>query len=262
MNSTKLPSQIISGAPYTWLLLVEVVLINALIYAQFRASGFDEASSFGVAIVFLLLGILVPHYFAPHPSQCKKRLSLVHNFVLPILILIWLIALTASFRADKNFAATFLQLLTIGFIAPVFYIFLISLNVLLITKASSTVVRIRSAFGALGGALVGVIGILLLVQLSPIPPTLDFRVAFLVVPIFGVLGFFAVLIIDILLRKGVVSFVNFATAAISVLSMYFLIWSSTIFAVFTTGFLVGNFLYFMMKPAMVAKLIGLEEDEP
>jgi hypothetical protein len=264
MTRSDLPSEIYRSIPYTWLMLAELILINSLIYAQLRASGLSETVSYIIVIFSLLTSILIPHFIAPRPAQYQRRLSLVHYYVIPILVIVWLGALLMSVNADRNAASIVIRVLTAIFVAPVFFILLIFPNVVLIARASNRVSKLRSLFGAIAGVLLGLIIILLLMQAIPrsaMANVLIFPTIPIVVMVFSVLGYLAVLLLDNLLRKGAVSFINLTAAATSIVSAYLLMWSSALFFVFAVGFLVGNAIYFMMTPAVITHLTSFDKDK-
>jgi hypothetical protein len=163
-----------------------------------------------------------------------------------------------------------LRLLEIGVFScavPLVYIFII-LFVIFLVRAAKDELRIRSYFGIFAGIL-GALAFLILditttglAELSIDPTNV------LVVLPFGligsIIGFIILLMIDIFLRRGAISFVVLFIVWAGAVSAYFLIRATElkgIISISTVSFLFGNIVYIMANFGIIRSVFNLAGSE-
>jgi hypothetical protein len=154
---------------------------------------------------------------------------------------------------------TLIQFLVFYVIVPVIYIAILAFDTILIIRASTLTNRWRGLAAILAGFLTSAV-IILLDQVygglfSKMPPIESLEQVWPAAVIMVLVGFFLLLIIDLLLRKGVVPFVILFTVAGVMVSGYYLLTLTqlrTLMAVGAIGFVVGTLIYFMVFPNNIA----------
>lgn len=149
-------------------------------------------------------------------------------------------------------------------VVPIMYLFILLFALLLIRRAPTIDLRIRSFVGVLGGMLLALAFIIVDITATGFSElSVDPSNVFIVVP-FGiasaVLGFVVLLAIDIFLRKGAAAFVVFFIVWVSLVSAYFLIRASelrSIISLSTVTFLFGNVLYVLTNFSFVKRFLQL-----
>src|SRR6266498_1085281 len=147
-------------------------------------------------------------------------------------------------------------------VVPLIYLAILLFDYLLIAKARTLENRLRSLGGILTGFLMAVVVILLDLNYGPLvslpPQSSELQEVWLSAAIFALIGFILLLMIDFLLRRGIVPFVIMFTITGTMLSVYFMVRLSairTMVAISTIGFLVGTITYFIIFPSRISSSI-------
>ncbi|MBW7943296.1 MAG: hypothetical protein H3C64_13150 [Candidatus Kuenenia stuttgartiensis] len=157
-----------------------------------------------------------------------------------------------------------LQAVVFSCVVPLMYVIILVFAFLLIRRAPTMELRIRSLVGVLGGILLALAFVIVDVTATGFAESsVDPTNVFIVVPfgiVSAIVGFFILFAIDIFLRRGAAAFVVFFIVWVSLVSAYFLIRASelrSIISLSTVTFLLGNVVYVLMNFSFVKRFFGL-----
>jgi hypothetical protein len=160
---------------------------------------------------------------------------------------------------------TILQLLVFSCLIPAMYMIIILFAVIVIRRAPTVELRIRSLVAVLGAILFALAFVIVdmtatgLARQWPIDPTN----IFVVIPVgivSAIVGFFVLFATDIFLRRGAAAFVVFFLVWISLVSAYFLIRAAElrgIISLSVVAFLFGNIVYILANFGFVKRFFQL-----
>ena len=163
---------------------------------------------------------------------------------------------------------TVIQFIVFYMILPVIYFFVAAFDFLLIAKASTLKHRWQALGGAVNGFLISIVIILLDGMFGglfgSVAPPENIQQTWPAAVIMAFVGFFLLLFIDLLVRRGVIPFTIMFTVTALIVSAYYLLTLTqirTITAIGAIGFLVGAIVYFMMFPSSIIDQIRPTQDK-